>query len=462
MTIRNKRNGIKSGFAFGVLWVLLFSSCREKPAYSSDLPPIFLITLDTTRRDFLSPYNPLVASTPEIGKFANTATTFENAYATAPWTLPSHASMFSGYFPSRHGAGVTHTKLPNDLHLVTQFLKSKGYRSAGYSGGPFTSSRYGFHRGFDEFSDHEKPFTRASRQLKKAREFLAKSSVQPPFVFINLFDPHAPYHPPSEFGRKFGLSKRQNQVEKLSRWKDSFGGYGLLVKKLVTMGVPEPEVVDYLHAAYSSEIAFVDEELGAFFDWLEKNNLFDRALIIVLADHGEYLGEEGRYFHSYSLDPLLTHIPLIVKWPGQKMGKRNSSLASQVDIFGTILKAARCEIPANDGIPLDELVPDLDRWVLMEEHRIEPIHPLVHEEFLLAESIYGIQTSLVRGIVWEGKNQCEKLIHSEWQVIDCGHDWQEDLAFIQKQIQTVPKKEQDSKELDEEEKELLRSLGYIQ
>lgn len=462
----DKKTKGKQGFwlakAMIFCFLMVMFACQRPMVYEGVSPPIILITLDTTRRDALSPYNSAVTTTPNLQAFSHEATVFENAYATAPWTLPTHVSMFTGYFPSRHGAGVSTTSFSSELHSLPVMLKKKGYATAGLSGGPFTSSRYGFDRGFQYFEDPEKPFTRAGSLIVNTQKFIRSHGENPFFAFVNIFDPHGPYHPPRAFRKAFDLHKKREAARAIPRWKDSFGSYGLFIRELAKMGVPEPEAKEFLDAAYAAEIAYVDYQLGLFFKWLKKRDLYERSLIIILADHGEFLGENGRYLHSYSLDHVLTHIPFMVKWPNQKQGKRNPGLVSQVDVFATVLKAAGIKIPANDGLPLDEVQPANDRWVLMEEHSLKPIHPLVDKDLFIADSVYGIQTLTARGIVWQGTNQCERLSQKIWQASDCGHSWEKDMAFIQNHIKLEPKVKKEDQQLSLSEREVLQSLGYIE
>lgn len=447
----------------GLFWFALGPiACRNSIVLELTNPPIILITLDTTRRDALSMYNPDIEHTPNLQEFANGATVFDHAYATAPWTLPSHASMFSGLFPSRHGAGVSQMKFSEQFPTLPALLQVKGYRTIGLSGGPFTDSRYGLSRGFEMFADSKGEKHSADRLVAKAKGFINQANGESFFLFMNFFDAHAPYHPPPAYQKMFKLKNKQKTLESLPRWKDNFGKYGLRVQKLRTMGVAEPEAADYLHAAYASEIAFLDHHFGRMMAYLKSKNLYDQALIVVVADHGEFLGENGRYLHSYSLDPLLTHIPMIVKWPEQVVGSRNPALVSQVDLFSTVLESAKLEIPANDGESLREIPLDPTRWVLMEEHKFSPIHPLASKDDLIADHLYGIQTLHVRGVVWEGQNRCERLDDQHWAPTACGHDWQKDIAFINQFLKVDPPQPGQEEIIDEHEAEVLRSLGYIQ
>ena len=219
----------------------------------------------------------------------------------------------------------------------------------------------------------------------------------------------------------------------------------------------------YLESAYRTEVAFVDRQLGLLFDSLRRWGLYDRALIMVVADHGEHLGERGLYSHSYRLDPELVEIPLLVKWPGQHEPSRRKDLVSLVDLFPTILTAASLPVPAQEGlalVPGDDGAHEKRARVFMEEHD-RPFHVL-DGPMRQARELYAIQQRERRAVVSERGESCFSLQERAWIEADCGRDLVANLADIQEWLgttgrNTVP----EAAPVDEEGMAALRALGYV-
>ena len=150
--------------------------------------PIILITLDTTRRDALSPYSGDQNVTPNIEEFAQQATVFENAYATAPWTLPSHASIFTGLYPSEHQAGLSSDHLGSRFTTLVELLHDRGYLTAAFAGGILCSSRFGLGQGFDFYRDPDGFETKGNHLTAQAVRFITNNHAEPFFLFLNYFD----------------------------------------------------------------------------------------------------------------------------------------------------------------------------------------------------------------------------------------------------------------------------------
>ncbi|MDY7095696.1 MAG: sulfatase, partial [Acidobacteriota bacterium] len=315
-------------------------------------PPIFLITLDTTRRDALSPYGEDPAITPVLDAFAQQATVYDRAYSVSPWTLPSHASMMTGLYPSHHGAGVSAQFLGAGTPTLASILRRRGYFTAGFSGGKLCSHRYGIGHGFHRFRNPQGFETSGDEMTADLVRFVEEHQRKQLFVFANYFDPHAMYRAPEPFEQRLRLAEHRKHLEGNPIWQRFDQGNPGAWRKIIDLEAPEatPEVLAYMRAAYLSEVAFMDAQLGLFFDRLRGLGLYERALIVLVADHGELLGEGGLFSHAGRLDPELTEIPLLIKWPHQSEGRRVDALASPVDLFETIRAAAGVEVPPeNDG-----------------------------------------------------------------------------------------------------------------
>lgn len=425
--------------------------------------PVVLLTVDTTRRDALSPYGARADVSPHLGEFAAGATVFEEAHSTAPWTLPSHVSMFTGKYPSRHGVGVWSSSVEADEITVARTLRDEGYLAAGFAGGDLSSYRFGVGRFFNRFKDPDRFETRGDHLTDYALELLERFHDEPLFLFLNYFDAHGPYEAPVEFEQRLGVPELAAAVEGQPVWgplaqrdKAAWGAVGR------SDAEPTPEGVAYLRATYLAEVAFMDEQIGRFFAELKARDLYDRALIIVTADHGELLGEGSHFGHSGRLDPELVEVPLIVKWPYQKEGRRVDDLVSGVDIFATILRTLGLEVPANDGTGLDDeaLASVERRQVFMEEHeaRVHPLNP----NLKIARHLYGVQRLDFRQLVWNGGEDCGRRENGVWQSAPCTSGYQEVLAHLEKVLDVNRNaKVEDAGVVSREVEESLRALGYL-
>ncbi|MCB1037213.1 MAG: sulfatase, partial [Acidobacteria bacterium] len=427
----------------------------------ASVPPIVLITMDTTRRDALGPYGGPSGLTPRIDAFARGATVFERAWSTSPWTLPSHASIMTGLYPSRHRAGVDQQHLASEHPTLARLLGEAGYLTAGFAGGALCSHRYGVAQGFGRYLDPE-TFESSGAELNAAvGELLGEVHHQPLFLFVNFFDPHALYNAPEEFQERAGVEGKRAALAEDPLWQAFDQGDSVAWRRIIDgEGRVTPEILGYVRAAYRSEVAYMDEQIGLLFRQLEEKDLFDRALIILVADHGELLGEYGGLFsHAGRLDPELTEIPMIVKWPGQREGRREDRLVSQVDLFATVLEAAGLEVPSSDGrslAPREET--GAPRILFLEEHesRVHPLPPRLR----LAPHVFGVQRPNARLEVWDGGMECARRTPEGWVKEVCSSSPQVVLEHVEQSLGAAPAV-QGAGEVDPEAREALKALGYL-
>lgn len=427
--------------------------------------PVVLITLDTTRRDVLSVYGGPEECSPNIARLAERATVFENAWSTSPWTLPSHASLFTGLVPTRHGAGVSNTRLDARVPTLAVLAREAGYRTAGFAGGALAASRWGLAQGFELYLDPDGFETPGDRQTELARSFIEDHAAEPFFLFVNYFDPHAMYRAPDAFESVFGVAALRARLAEVPVWRDVARGDAGAWRAVINGEIAStPEAVEYLTAAYRAEVAFMDHQIGRLMSTLEDHDLFDRATIILVADHGELLGEGGYFSHGCRLDPELTEVPLVVKWPRQTTPRRDVRLTSQVDLYPTILGALGISTIRSDGLPIGPEQPvaaDERSTVFMEEHE-NRIHPLF-EHMKIARHLYGFQELGRRQIVWDGGSACSERSRGGWRDAACRVSWQrrlEELATIAAlPVGTDPLSADAG--LTKEMREHLEALGYI-
>lgn len=443
----------------------LWGAPHYRPQTSKRRAPVIVITLDTTRRDAVAPYAATPGTTPVIAALARRASVYLNAYSTAPWTQPSHASIFTGLYPSRHRAGVVDDVLDDGWLTLAELFREGGYRTAAFIGGHMTSSIFGVGQGFSIFRDPRGAEEPGDVITDAALRVIDRDADLPLFLFLNYFDPHAPYAAPVEFQRAAGVERLAAKIADVPVWgaysRDEAGAWGTISNG----GAPFHGVaLDYLRARYDAEVAYMDSEIGRLLAALVERGLFDDALIVLAADHGEYMGERGLFSHSYRLDPELTAIPLIVKWPRQREGELVPELVSLVDLYPTIAAAAGFEVPASDGVEFR--LASVDRLkareaVLMEEHKSR-FHQLPGP-FRIADHLFGLQSLDRREVFFPGFIECQRRLDEQWTDTPCSATWRERIDQLAPAMRATLDTEAAASvaDLDEAEAERLRALGYL-
>jgi arylsulfatase A-like enzyme len=209
----------------------------------------------------------------------------------------------------------------------------------------------------------------------------------------------------------------------------------------------------------------MDSQLGRFFDVLKSHGLYDSALIAVVADHGEFLGERGLFSHSYRLDRELTAIPMLIKWPNQTEGTLVDDLVSHVDLFPTVAALAGLDVSAGDGLSLTNGGTDALRnreLVYLEEHESR-FHQL-DGRFRIADHLFGLQRLHSREVVFPGFIECARRQGDEWMTTPCVADWEDRLTGLPAKMQETLSLATDysAEDLDDETADRLRALGYLE
>lgn len=445
------------------LWGSPYLTARD---LEETAPPIIFMTLDTTRWDAVAPFSEYSDITPNLAAFASRATIFWHAWATAPWTLPSHASMFTGLYPSHHGAGVTSDALPLDAVTLAELLRQRGYRTAGFIGGPLAGAMFGMSQGFSEYHDPEKWERPADEVTEAALRFLTDHTESRIFLFVNYFDPHAPYEAPEAFRRLIrGNEASGVSLDGLDGGKTGRPG-AVSAPEVGQDDAQSPGSKDgALRNAYLAEVAFMDSEIGRLFDGLRRLGLYDEAMIVAVSDHGEFLGENGLYGHSYRLDPELTRVPLLIKWPHQDEAEVVTDLVSHVDLFATVGAAAGVVVPPSDGRRLSRAPRATSagrELVFMEEHSSR-IHPLTGPN-KLADHLFGLQWHERRELIIGPRIECQIRSEETWMTVPCGIGREDPRARLSDQMRAVASLEvsHSASDLERDELEKLRALGYLE
>jgi arylsulfatase A-like enzyme len=308
------------------------------PPARPGLPNVLVIVLDTVRTASLSLYGYQRPTAPNLTRLAMQGVWFDRAFSTAPWTLPSHASLFTGRYPHELTAGWQ-TPLDGSHRTLAEAARAEGYRTGAFVANTlYCQSETGLSRGFDHFSDYTiSPGEIAigsslgrvitnSHHLRRLvgyqgvlaaksahdvnAEFIAwlKSGHRTPFfVFLNYFDAHEPYVPPVPFDNLFGATRAVRKISRTRYWGRQGG-------RLDKREMSREEIQAELDA-YEGTIAYLDGQLGALFEDLAALGALDDTLVAIIADHGEQFGEHGLHGHGNSLYLPLLHVPLLFVWP---------------------------------------------------------------------------------------------------------------------------------------------------
>jgi arylsulfatase A-like enzyme/Flp pilus assembly protein TadD len=289
------------------------SSAPQKPAR----PDVYLVTIDTLRADHVHAYGYDKIQTPAIDSVARDGVRFTAAFTASPITNTSHTSILTGLLPSVHG--VTDFGIPLAPNHATwaELLKAEGYHTAAFIGAVILDSNSlspGLNRGFDFYDNFPEQAGAASRWgrverrgmdvVNHAESWLDQHRSGPHFIWVHLYDPHDPYEPPPPFSEQ------------------------------------------YKDRPYDGEIAYADSALAHFLAFLKQHGWYQNAIVIVVGDHGEGLGEHGEETHGIFLYDATTHVPLIVKPSGaDSAGKTVDAQVRTIDLLPTVLDLLAVSAP---------------------------------------------------------------------------------------------------------------------
>ena len=327
---------------------LLVHGCRGKNAVGGAFKdaPIILISIDTLRADHLPLYGYKGVETPALARLAGDGIVYDNAYAHVPLTLPSHTTMLTGRLPYENGvrSNIGYS-LRGTGPTLPQLLKARGYATGGAISSYVLRGETGIGPLFDFYDDSLEIFEAATLgalqrdgndTVRTALRWVDTVREKPFFLFLHLFEPHTPYEPAPELRARYAASP------------------------------------------YDGEIATVDAILGRFIAELEQRGLYDDAMIVVTADHGEGLNDHGEAEHGVLLYRESLHVPLIVKLPGKRLaGKRVAAPAQLVDLLPTLAAAAGAQVP--DGLPGASLI-ELAEGKVAADRAVysETLYPRLH------------------------------------------------------------------------------------
>ena len=300
-------------------------------------PDVVVVLIDTLRTDHLSLHGYDRPTSPELVAFAQVATDYRRAYAQAPWTAPSVASLMTSRYPREVGVRDAPAKLALETRTLAAVLRQHGYRTEAVSTNILISKKYGYDVGFDRFVElylSRAPSIPTSRlvtdsALSAARE---ASEAQPLFLYVHYFDPHYDYLVHPGF-RRFepGLSREDVILREAAPFH--------YLRAKFARDLDERRMVE-ARAYYDSDIEFTDHHVGRLLSGLRGLRRFDNAVIVIVADHGEEFLDHGEIGHSVALYDELLHVPLLIKAPFQTRGDRQPLPVALLDVAPTILDLA--------------------------------------------------------------------------------------------------------------------------
>lgn len=433
------------------------TASSEGSGSGTERPNIIIYLVDTLRADHVGAYGG-GSLTPNVDAFAREATVFENAIAQAPWTKPSVAALFTGRGPLSHGVRLLHDKLPQEAVTLAELLSAGGYQTAAFSTNWHIRGETGMDQGFGsfDFSPDEAASDKLNQRLFRWLDTQANQVKSPFLLYAHALDPHEPYTPPAEYRKKYAPDVREE------------AGYDFDLKRVdVSRGKERRQYMAELRQLYEGEVAFNDHSFGELLKTLREKGLYDRSLILFVADHGEELDEHGARGHTSHLYAENLNIPLIVKWPGQRHGKRVASIAQQIDVLPTLLRAAGVQAP--QGLPGMDLAVVADsgedrealsgRWVLSHlSHRDRVGISLVHAGWKL---VYPQTPALAPGIeLYHGADDRGETRNRAGEApVRAG--WLSSLIRAESERSRRSGLKPEHVKIDEETRKALQALGYL-
>jgi arylsulfatase A-like enzyme len=309
---------------------------------------VLLISLDTVRSAELGVYGSGLPTSPSLDALAAEGVVFENAFATSPWTLPSHASLLTGLYPNRNGMRAARSVMPDWIASLPELLAAGGHGTAAAVNSHYLDRKRGFARGFEQF-EHFHPRRRRENPLEVAETVLAWLRAMPPepfFYFWHEYTAHSDYTALPEYLAPFekpydgvldGTTKQLKQVRE---------------------GAIEVDDDDVRHLLnlYRAGVRQVDAQVGRVIEELRSSGRLDRTLVVVVSDHGEEFLEHGGVLHGQTQYEEVLRIPLLMRGPGIPPGRRIHQPVSLVDVVPTVLALLGMDGPHDlDGRDLSPL-----------------------------------------------------------------------------------------------------------
>ena len=305
---------------------------------------VLLIVVDTLRADRLGCHGGDLGATPRIDALAAEGVRFERAFAHAPWTLPSFASLYTSQTPPEHGAGgrlLSFRLLWDGARTVAECFRDAGYATAAVVNVDYLGESFGMTQGFEhvdfEAYDNNLQVRDAARTTDAAIKWLGQPRERPFFLLVHYFDPHLVYAPPAEYRRRFAAAQDREDTG----WV--FGRNTQMVAYRQGQVQFEAATIRRAEKLYNGEGAYSDHEVGRLLDRLDDLKLTEATITVFTADHGEEFLDHGGFEHGHTLYNELVHVPLVLRYPGRVEPRVVSEMVGLMDVAPTICELAGVE-----------------------------------------------------------------------------------------------------------------------
>jgi len=453
---------------------------RGRPPAGRKPRQIVLVVVDTLRADHLSCYSPSAPPTPNLDALAADSLFFAQPRASAPWTFPSMASILSGLAPTVHLGLRTNDALPDPVQTLASRLQDAGFLTAAFVRNPALRKYTHIDRGFDEYHFQREPHppsavaeillrrllpeiylpqVGAQVQTRRAAEWIAAHKDRDFFLWVHYFDPHMAYNPPRQFQPE-GTPPAQigRNFEDAARVRGGFLN-------------PDAQERAWIRQLYAGEVQATDLEIQGLFDELRRQGLYDDALLVFTADHGDELWEHEGFEHGHAMFDEVLGVPLFLKLPGGALRQRVDEAVSNQSVTPTVLEVA--------GVPYDAAKLSAPPLVRRDPTSGElQLH--VAPRVLVSSGILYFEPR--SAVVFEGFKYVQFHVSDREQVFDLGTDPGErrdliqerpDLAtrgraLLQEHLEAAARLRLElgidsakSSELDEDAMRDMRALGYV-
>ncbi len=471
----------------------------ESPHHrGSGFPNVVLLVIDTLRMDYLGAYGHQGGLTPNLDRFATDSTLYEETFSTAPWTVPSHGSMFTGYYPKTHGASSEdHLWLDDALLTLPEMLQAQGFQTVSITAN-VTIETANFDQGFDHHRYLRRPKSNGSlmltpllQQLGFPSRWMDKGSAasvvelgdwfqnkynpsKPFFLFVNVMEPHQRHQPPFKY-RDAHLPPGRSHLEAVRLGASEYHGLAWHARQ-----EDNPRRIELVRAMYAAEVAYQDERIGQMLEMLGRQVDLNETMVIITSDHGDNLGEAKRWGHLFAVNDHLLHVPLMIRYPDQfPAAKRVPGMCQLTDLVPTIFDVLDVDCPIKN-LPGRSIVPTSFKPAKAVYAQWWPNHWGLRTSMgsLGRQSPLASWTAHLRVI----RNQDYKYIWSSdghHSLFDIKHDRDEAFNVIMQEPEIAKQLDErlwewwhaqpdyqhsensDNQPLDPQSIEMLKSIGYI-
>lgn len=413
--------------------ILLLTACSPRPGDRPDVPkgtPIILISIDTLRADRLPAYGYAGVETPAIDGLRRDSVLFQNAYTATPLTFPAHSSLLTGVLPAVHGVRdnvgyrLDRGRIERgELPFLPRILKKEGYATGGAVSAYVLLGKNGLGTGFDFYEDGVEFQTSrglgglqrpGNETLRVSREWLGSAAEKPFFFFFHLYEPHTPYQPPEPFASRYAAQP------------------------------------------YDGEVAAADRIVGELLDELKRLDVYDRAMIVLLSDHGEGLGEHGEDEHGVLLYREAIHVPLLLKLPESQLGGETAAAPVELtDVVPTVLSLLG--LPAPKGLRGTSLLDALGEGAPARRAYSETFYPRLHFGWSDLASLVDSRWHYIEG----PDPELYDLANDPKETRNLLRDQRRVFAEMRRELAGYDRELAAPSAVDEETRQAMIALGYV-